>query len=87
MAYEAARALFAAIEAAGSTDREKVREALAALRLDSIVPGGSLTFPAAYGQQAHYLYLVQQNRPDGTTPIVYPKIAATAEGMINQACR
>jgi branched-chain amino acid transport system substrate-binding protein len=86
MAYEAARALFAAIEAAGSTDREKVREALAALRLDSIVPGGSLTFPSAYGQQAHYPYVVQQNHPDGTTPIVYPKIAATAEGIINLAC-
>jgi branched-chain amino acid transport system substrate-binding protein len=87
MAYEAARALFAAVEAAGSTDREKVRDALASLKLDSIVPGGFLTFPAAYGQQAHYPYIVQQSRPDGTTPIIYPKIAATAEGMINQACR
>jgi branched-chain amino acid transport system substrate-binding protein len=86
MAYEAARALFAAIEAAGSTDREKVRDALATLRLDSIVPGGSLTFPSAYGHQAHYPYIVQQNHPDGTTPIVYPKIAATAEGIVNRAC-
>jgi hypothetical protein len=30
--------------------------------------------------------VVQQNHPDGTTPIVYPKIAATAEGIINLAC-
>ena len=57
-----------------------VREALANLKMESIVPGGYLTFPKEYGYQARYLFLVQQNQPDGTSPIVYPKIAATSEG-------
>lgn len=81
LAYEAARALFAAVEQAGSLDREQVREKLASLRIESILPGGLLTFPAAYGQQARYLFVVQQNLPDGRAPIVYPRIAATKEGI------
>lgn len=58
-----------------------MREKLASLRIESILPGGLLTFPAAYGQQARYLFVVQQNLPDGRAPIVYPKIAATKEGI------
>ena len=58
-----------------------MREALAALKMESIVPGGYLTFPQEYGQQAHYLFVVQQNQPDGTSPIVYPKIAAVQDGI------
>ena len=81
LAYESARALFTAVEQAGTTDREAVREALAALKMESIVPGGYLTFPQEYGQQAHYLFVVQQNQPDGTSPIVYPKIAAVQDGI------
>jgi branched-chain amino acid transport system substrate-binding protein len=80
MGYEASRALFTAIEKAGSSDRERVREALANLKMESIVPGGYLMFPKEYGYQARYLFLVQQNQPDGTSPIVYPRIAATNEG-------
>lgn len=44
LAYESARALFAAIERSGSVDRELVRANLAALQMDSIVPGGRLAF-------------------------------------------
>ncbi len=81
LAYETARTLFTAIEQAGSTDREAVRAKLAALKMDSILPGGSLSFAAANGQQAYYPFVVQQNQPDGTSPIVYPKAAATSGGV------
>ena len=52
LAYEAARALFTAIEQAGAVDREAVRARLAALHMTSLLPGGTLKFPAALGQQA-----------------------------------
>ncbi|HET8541280.1 MAG TPA: amino acid ABC transporter substrate-binding protein [Anaeromyxobacter sp.] len=80
LGYETARALFAAIQQAGKVDREAVRERLAALSMDSILPGGKLSFPGDKGQQAHYPFVVQQNLPDGTSPIVYPKDQATGEG-------
>jgi branched-chain amino acid transport system substrate-binding protein len=81
LAYEAARALFAAIEKAGSLDRERVRDSLASLKMESIVPGGYLTFPEEHGYQAQYLFVVQQNMPDGSSPIIYPKIAQVHEGI------
>lgn len=81
LAYEAARALFTAIEKAGSVDREQVRDALAALKMESIVPGGYLTFPEESGYQARYLFVVQQNMPDGSSPIIYPKIAQVKEAV------
>jgi branched-chain amino acid transport system substrate-binding protein len=81
LAYEAARALFTAVEKAGSVDRERVRESLAALKMESILPGGYLAFPEEYGYQARYLFVVQQNMPDGSSPIIYPKIAQVQEGV------
>ena len=81
LAYEAARALFTAIEKAGSVDRESVRESLATLKMESILPGGYLTFPEEYGYQARYLFVVQQNMPDGSSPIIYPKIAQVQDGV------
>ena len=81
LAYETARALFTAIEQAGSVDKEKVREKLASLSGDSILPEGKLSFPAAQGQQAHYAFVVQQNQPDGSSPIVWPKSVANAPGV------
>ncbi|MFL5313078.1 MAG: amino acid ABC transporter substrate-binding protein [Myxococcales bacterium] len=81
LAYEAARALFLAIEKAESLDRNSVRDSLAALKIESILPGGYLTFPEEYGYQAHYLFVVQQNMPDGSSPIIYPKIAQVQEGV------
>ena len=81
LAYEAARALFTAIEKAGSLDRERVRDALAGLKMESILPGAYLAFPEQYGYQAHYLFVVQQNMPDGSSPIIYPKIAQVKEGV------
>jgi branched-chain amino acid transport system substrate-binding protein len=79
--YEAARALFTAIEEAGSIDREAVRDALAQLEMESILPGGTLSFPEENGGQAEYPFVVQQNMPDGTSPIIYPADVATAEGV------
>jgi hypothetical protein len=51
------------------------------MRLDSLLPGGTLEFPAAFGQQAQYPFVVQQNQPDGSAPIVYPKDVAGAAGV------
>jgi branched-chain amino acid transport system substrate-binding protein len=81
LSYEATRALFAAIEAAATLEGDAVRQKLAEMKLDSILPGGLLRFPAEYGQQSRYLFVVQQNLPGVGAPIVYPKIAATHEGV------
>ena len=81
VAYEAARALFTAIQQAGSTDREAVRSKLATLKIDSPLPGGTLEFPADKGGQAQNSFVVQQNLPDGTSPIIFPKDLAKAVGL------
>ena len=81
LGYETARALFRAIEQAGSLDRNAVKEKLAALKMTSILPGGELTFPAEFGQQSHAPFVVQQNMPDGSSPIVAPQDSATAKGI------
>jgi branched-chain amino acid transport system substrate-binding protein len=81
LGYEAAHALLEAVKRAGSTDRAAIRDALAKLRMESILPGGFLAFPEQYGGQAHYLLVVLQNMPDGTAPVIYPKIAAVRDGV------
>jgi branched-chain amino acid transport system substrate-binding protein len=81
LSYETAHALFAAIEKAGKTDREAVRAALAAMKMPSLLPGGTLEFPAATGAQAQNPFVLQQNMPDGEAPIIYPKDVASAEGV------
>jgi branched-chain amino acid transport system substrate-binding protein len=88
LGYESARALFTAIEQAGSLDREQVRAKLAALKMPSLLPGGTLEFPADKGQQAQNPFVVQQNMPDGTAPIVFPHDVATAKGVApNPQCK
>jgi branched-chain amino acid transport system substrate-binding protein len=87
VAYEAARALFTAITQAGSVDKTKVRDALSNLKISSILPGGTLSFPASQGGQASYQFVVQQNLPDGTSPIVYPNDVKKADGIApNPSC-
>ena len=87
-AYESAQALFHAIEAAGSVDREKVRAELERLELPSLNPGGTLTFPKEFGRQAHNPFVVQQNLPDGSSPIVFPSAVATGVGVApNPRCQ
>jgi branched-chain amino acid transport system substrate-binding protein len=79
LSYETARVLLVAIEQAGTKDREAVRQKLASLRIPSIVPGGQLSFPGAYGQQAHFPFLLLQNRPNRPSAIIYPEYLATAK--------
>lgn len=81
LAYEAARAAMEAIRRAGTTERGAVREALSGLKLESLLPGGFLAFPEQYGNQAQYLFVVQQNLPDGSAPVVFPGIAAVKDGV------
>ena len=80
LGYETARALFTAIEQAGTLDKAKVREKLVAMKIPSILPGGELTFPAEFGQQSHAPFVVQQNQPDGSAPIIAPADSATGKG-------
>ena len=70
-----------AIEQAGALDKTKVREKLAAMKIPSILPGGELTFPAEFGQQSHAPFVVQQNQPDGSAPIIAPADSATGKGI------
>jgi len=88
LGYETARALFTAIEKAGAVDREAVRTALAQLAIDSLLPGGKLTFPADKGGESQAPFVVQQNLPDGTSPIIFPSSVATAAGVApNPGCK
>jgi branched-chain amino acid transport system substrate-binding protein len=86
--YEAGRALLTAIAKAGSVDKQKVRDTLSKLQIDSILPGGKLSFPAEKGGQATYPFVVQQNQPDGSSPIIYPADVATGKGVApNPNCK
>lgn len=88
LGYETARVLFRAIEEAGSVERQAVRDALVKLRMDSLMPGGTLSFPKETGQQARYSFVVQQNLPGGLSPIIYPKDLATGAGITpNPNCK
>jgi branched-chain amino acid transport system substrate-binding protein len=80
LAYESARVLFAAIEAAGKLDRSAVREKLQATNMPSLLPGGTVQFKAEYGNQVQNPFVVQQNQKDGKSPIIYPKESATGTG-------
>jgi len=86
--YEAGRALLTAISKAGSVDKQKVRDTLSSLDIPSILPSGRLSFPQDKGGQASYPFVVQQNLPDGTAPIIYPAELATGKGVSpNPACK
>jgi branched-chain amino acid transport system substrate-binding protein len=88
VSYEAARSLFTAITNAKSVDKTKVRDALSSLKMTSILPGGKLSFPTASGGQADYPFVVQQNLPDGTQPIIFPTNVANGKGTApNPSCK
>jgi len=82
ISYETARVLFTAIEQANSVDREAIRAKLASMDIESILPGGRLTIYDEKGQQAHYPFVVQQNMPDGSSPIVFPLDVANSKGVV-----
>jgi branched-chain amino acid transport system substrate-binding protein len=80
MAYETTRALLVAIQRAGSLDPEKIRGALASLKLtESIVPGGVLYFTKT--GQSDLPFVVTQNKPEGKVDLVWPKDAKTGEAV------
>ncbi len=81
LGFETARTLFTAIEQAGSTDRQAVREKLTVLKIPSLLPGGEASFPAEFGQQTHAPFVVQQNMPDGSSPMIAPPDSATGKGI------
>ena len=83
ISYETTRVLFTAIEQANAVDREAIRNKLAAMDIESILPGGRLTLYDEKGQQAHYPFVVQQNMPDGSSPIVYPLDVANSPGVVS----
>jgi branched-chain amino acid transport system substrate-binding protein len=75
-AYEAVRALAAAIQAAGKLDKKAIRDQLSKLEMkQSLVPGQVLKF-GPNGQE-NYPFVIVQNKPGGKVDIVYPKDAAT----------
>jgi branched-chain amino acid transport system substrate-binding protein len=80
LGYDTARVLFAAIQKAGKVDREAVRKALQDTKFPSLLPGGTVEFKAEFGNQVQNPFVVQQNQPDGTSPIIFPKDAATGTG-------
>lgn len=78
MEYETVRGLLVAIQHAGSLDPEKIRAALASLRLtESIVPGGVLYFTKT--GQSDLPFVVTENKPDGKVDLVWPKNDKTGE--------
>jgi branched-chain amino acid transport system substrate-binding protein len=81
LGYESARTLFHAIEQAGKVDREAVRKKLAEMKMPTLLPGGTLELKPEFGYQAHNAFVVQQNLPDGSSPIIFPKDVATGQGV------
>jgi len=79
-AYETVRALFAAIQRAGSLNAEAIRANLAKLELkDSILPGGVLRFSKT--GEATLPFVVTQNKPGGKLDLVWPKAAKTGDAV------
>jgi branched-chain amino acid transport system substrate-binding protein len=79
-AYDAMRALAAAIEQAGSLDKTAIRDALRNVELkDSLLPGQTLHF--GKNGQVNNPFIIVQNKPENKTNIVYPKDAATGEAV------
>ncbi len=77
-AYETARALFTAVEHAGSLNPDAIRQALAKLDMrDSILPGGVLRFSPT--GEARLPFVVTQNKPGGKVDLVWPKAAKTGD--------
>lgn len=77
-AYETVRALFAAIQRAGSLNPEAIRANLAKVELkDSILPGGVLRFSKT--GEAVLPFVVTQNKPGGKLDLVWPKAAKTGD--------
>jgi len=81
LSYETARVLFKAIEAAGSLDKTKVRDALAATNLSpSLVVGGVVKFKD--NGQIDNPYIMTQNTPNQKVNLIYPKELQTGDAVV-----
>ncbi len=79
-AYDAVRALAAAIEKAGSLNKTAIRDALKQTDMkDSLLPGQELKFQDNGQDTASFV--IVQNKPEGKVDIVYPKDAATGDAV------
>jgi branched-chain amino acid transport system substrate-binding protein len=79
-AYDAMRALAAAIEQAGSLNKTAIRDHLRTVELkDSLLPGQVLRF--GQNGQIHTPFVMVQNKPEDKVDIVYPPDAATGEAI------
>jgi branched-chain amino acid transport system substrate-binding protein len=88
LAYEGARTIMAAVETAGSVERDAIREALASLELrDSLIPGERIYFPAENRYQIDNTCLIVQNKPGGRVDIIYPPNVATGEAIVPRPIR
>ncbi len=77
-AYEAMRMFAAAVEKAGSLNKDAIRNQLKTVQIkDSILPGQMLKFGS--NGQANLPFVIVQNKPGGKVDIVFPKDAATGE--------
>lgn len=83
LAYDTANVLLAAIEDAGSVDKDAIREALEKTNYEpAVLPGGKIAFPEDTGRQAKNGFVLTQNVPGGATELIWPKEIATAEGRV-----
>jgi branched-chain amino acid transport system substrate-binding protein len=81
--YDAMRALAAAIEKAGSLNKNAIRDQLRTVELkDSLLPGQVLHFGS--NGQIHTAFVIVQNQPGEKVEIVYPPDAATGEALAPQ---
>ena len=79
--WECARILYAAIQKAGTLDKQKIRDTLFNTTWDkSIFPGGAIKFGKT--GQADNDYVVTQNTPDGNRILIWPKDQATGTPTI-----
>ena len=77
-AYDAMRVLAAAIEQAGSLNKNAIRDQLRNVELkDSLLPGQVLRF--GKNGQINATFVIVQNKPDTKVDIIYPPDAATGE--------
>jgi branched-chain amino acid transport system substrate-binding protein len=83
LAYETANVLIEAVDRADSVEPDAIREQLEQITYEpSLMPGGSITFPADNGRQAENGFVLTQNMPNGKTELIWPKDQATADGVV-----
>ena len=71
LAYDTARVLYAGISKAGSTDGDKIRDALAGLQFEgALVPGNKISFDQTGKPKTSYL--MTQNLPNNEVAVVWP---------------